>query len=201
MDIENIWKQDSGSDEALNKLLQQPDYSKLHSRLPLKKLKKNLLYGMIYAALITAFYVVLFFRINIWQVHITIIIAITFNFIVGIDTWKLYKAIDENISTSSSLKEELEKNYFSFQRWWRIQERLGLYIYPIAIAGGFILGGVEGSGKSVEEFLYNPKILLVLGVAILLFVPICYFGATWMFHYAYGKHLKKLKLLIEELSN
>lgn len=200
MDIEYIWKQSSGSDDALNRMLEQQDYSKLHSKLPLKKLKKNLLLGMVYAALITAFYVVLYFIVHIWQVHIAIAIGTLFNIIVGVDTWKLYKSINENISTSNSLKDELEKNYSSFQRWWRIQEKLGLFVYPIAIAGGFILGGVEGSGKSVEAFLYNPKILIVLAITILIFVPICYYGARWMFHYAYGKHLKKLKSLIDELS-
>ena len=65
----------------------------------------------------------------------------------------------------------------------------------------FILGGVEGSGKPVEVFLYNPKMLLVLGVTLLILVPLCYYGARWMFNYAYGKHLKKLKQLMDELSN
>ena len=200
MDIENIWKQNSSGDDALTQMLNEQDFSKVHSKLPLKKLKKNLLYGIIYAVLITVFYVVLLFIVHIWQVHIAIVVATLFNIIVGIDSWKLYKSIDENISTSNSLKEELEKNYSRFQRWWRIQERLGLYVYPIAIAGGFILGGVEGSGKPVEAFLYNPKILIILGITILIFVPICYYGAKWMFNYAFGKHLKKLKSTIDELS-
>lgn len=200
MDIENIWKQSSGNDDALIKMLEQQDYSKLQSKLPLKKLKKNLLIGMVCAALITAFYVGLYFIVHIWQFHIAVTIGILFNIIVGIDTLKLYMSINENISLINSLKDELEKNYSGFQRWWQIQQKLGLFVYPIAIAGGFILGGVEGSGKSVEMFLSNPKILIVLSVTILLFVPICYYGSRWMFNYAYGKHLKKLKSTIDELS-
>lgn len=200
MDIENVWQQSMGSDDALNKMLQQKDFSNLHSKLPLKKLKRNLLMGLIWAAIITAFYVALFFIVPIWQVHIAIAIAILFNIIVGFDTWKLYKNINVNISTTNSLKDELQKNYSGFQRWWRIQERLGLFVYPIAAAGGFIMGGVEGSGKPVEAFLYNPKMLLILGVTLLILVPLCYYGARWMFKYAYGKHLKKLKSLIDELS-
>ncbi len=200
MDIENIWKQSRGSDDALNKMLEQQNYSKLNSKLPLNKLKKNLLLGLICAVLVTAFYVVLLFNVQIWQVHIAIIIATLFNIIVGVDTWKLYRSINENISMSNSLKDELEKNYSGFQRSQHIQEKLGLFVYPIAISGGFILGGVEGSGKSAEALLSNPKILIFLGITILIFVPICYYGARWMFNYAYGKHLKNLKLLIEELS-
>jgi len=201
MDIENVWQRSGGSDDALNKIMQQKDFSNLHSKLPLNKLKKNLLIGLILAALITAFYVASFYYIGIWQVHIAVAVAILFNIFVGVDTWKLYKNINVNVSTTNSLKDELQKNYSGFQRWWRIQERLGLFVYPIAATGGFILGGVDGSGKSVEAFLYNPKMLLVLGVTLLILVPLCYYGARWMFNYAYGKHLKKLKELIDELSN
>lgn len=201
MNIENTWQQSAGSDDALNKMLQINEFSNLHSKLPLAKLKKNLLIGLILAILITAIYVVLIFFISIWQVHLAIAIAILFNIWVGLDTWKLYTNINANISATNSLKDELQKNYSGFQKWWRIQERLGLFVYPIAATGGFILGGVDGSGKSVEAFLYNPKMLVVLGVTLLILVPLCYYGARWMFNYAYGKHLKKLKQLIDELSN
>lgn len=201
MDIENVWQQSGGNDDALNKMLQQKDFNNLHSKLPLKKLKKNLLMGIIWAALITAFYVTLFFFVPIWQVYVALAILSLFNILIAVDSWKLYKSINVNISTTNSLKEELQKNYTGFQRWWRIQERLGLFVYPIVATGGFIMGGVWGSGKPVEAFLYNPKMLLILGVTILILVPLCYYGARWMFNYAYGKHLKKLKLLIDELSN
>ena len=201
MNIENTWQQSAGSDDALNKMLQTNEFSNLHSKLPLAKLKKNLLIGLILAILITAIYVVLIFFISIWQGHLAIVIAILFNIWVGLDTWKLYTNINANISATNSLKNELQKNYSGFQKWWRIQERLGLFVYPIAATGGFILGGVEGSGKPVEVFLYNPKMLLVLGVTLLILVPLCYYGARWMFNYAYGKHLKKLKQLMDELSN
>lgn len=201
MNIKNTWQQSGGSDDALNKMLQTNDFSNLPSKLPLTKLKKNLLIGMIGAVLITAAYVVLFFFVSIWQVYVAFGILIFFNTWIAVDSWNLYKNIKVNVSATNSLKEELQKNYTGFQKWWRIQERLGLFVYPIAASGGFIIGGVLGSGKSVEEFLYNPRMLLILGVTILILVPICYYGARWMFNFAYGKHLKKMKQLMDELSN
>jgi hypothetical protein len=42
--------------------------------------------------------------------------------------------------------------------------------------------------------------LLILGITIFVVIPLCYYAAKWMFNCAYGKHLKKLKILIEELS-
>ncbi len=200
MDIENTWQQGEGSDDMLNKMLQQTDFRTIQSKLPLKKLKRNLLMVMFWAIIITLFYIILFFFIHLWQVYIALVVVVFFNIWIMIDTWKLYKNTNENITPSNSLKQELQKNYNGFQNWWKLQQKAGLFVYPIAAAGGFITGGFWGSGKSVEAFLYNTRMITILGITVLVLVPICYYAAKWMFDYAYGKHLKKLKNLIDELS-
>lgn len=199
MDIENTWKNSSGSDDVLHQVLNE-NINSLHSKLPLKKLKNNLLIGMVWAVLITAVYIMLYFFFKMWQVYIALTTLVVFNTWILIETWKLYKSIPETVSPGLSLKQELEKNYYGFRKWWHIQQRVSLFVYPIAITGGFILGGFLGSGKPVNSFLYNPKMRSILGITILILVPLCYYGARWMFNYAYGQHLKKLKQLIEELS-
>lgn len=199
MDSENVWQQSGGSDDALNKLLQQSDFNNLHSKLPLNKLKKNLLIGITWAALITVAYIVLLFFVQLWQVYIALSVLIFFNIWIAIDSWKLYKNISVDITVANSLKEELQRNYNGFQRWWSLQQRASLFVYPIALTGGFILGGFLGSNKPVESFLYNSKMLSILGITILIVMPVCYYGAKWMFNYAYGKHLKKIKMFIDEL--
>lgn len=200
MNIENIWKQSSGSDEALNKLLQQNDFGNLHSKLPLKKLKKNLLMGMIWALLITAGYITIFFFIHFWQVYFSLGVLIVFNTWIMFESWKLYKLTPASITPSNSLKDELTSNYNSFQRWWSLQLKVSLFVYPLAAAGGFIIGGVLGSGKTVEAFLYNYKMIGVLIITVLILMPASYYAAKWVYNHAYGKHLKKIKLLIDELS-
>lgn len=200
MDIENTWQQAGESDDMLNKMLQQTDFSNTQSQLPLKRLKKNLLIGLFWAILITLLYISLFFFIPLWQVHVALVVMISFNLLIMIDTWKLYKTTQENIAVNNSLKQELQKNYDGFQKWWKLQQKAGLFVYPIAGTGGFILGGVEGSGKTVEAFLYNPKMLTILAITLLVLVPVSHYTAKWMFNYAYGKHLKKLKNLLDELN-
>lgn len=200
MDLENIWRQNSERDDDLNKLLDKGNYSKLQSRLPLKKLRTNLLIGIIWAILITVGYIVLFFFISVWQVYIALGVLVVFNTLILLESWKLYRRTPSTVTPSNSLNKELMVHYNSFQRWWSVQERISIFVYPIAVAGGFILGGVMGSGKPVEAFLYNGKVLGILGITTLTIVPICYFGARWMFNYAYGKHLKILKATIDELS-
>lgn len=200
MDLENIWQQAGSKDDMLNRILQQKNFDHLHSKLPLKKLKKNLLSGIAWAILITAGYLVLFYFIHIWQVYVALSIVIAFNIWIIILTWRLYKTIQDTITPSNSLKQELQKNYDGFQKWWAIQARLGLYVYPVAATGGFMLGGVVGSGKTVEAFLYRPSILIILAITIAIITPLCYYLSKWMFKYAYGRHLKKLKELIDELN-
>ena len=200
MDLENIWQQAGSKDDMLNRILQQKNFDHLHSKLPLKKLKKNLVSGIAWAILITAGYLVLFYFIHIWQVYVALSIVIAFNIWIIILTWRLYKTIQDTITPSNSLKQELQKNYDGFQKWWAIQARLGLYVYPVAATGGFMLGGVVGSGKTVEAFLYRPSILIILAITIAIITPLCYYLSKWMFKYAYGRHLEKLKELIDELN-
>ena len=200
MDIENIWKQDKGSDDTLNKLLQQADFGRLHSKLPLRKLKMNLLGSIVWAIVITVAYITILFLIHDWPVYVTLGVLVIFNVWIVLESWKLYKQTPSGIIPTNSLKQELINNYTGFEKWWALQLKVSLVVYPVATAGGFILGGMLGSGKTVDAFLYNPKMLGLLVVTVLVFMPLSYYATKWMFNHTYGKHLKKLKILIDELS-
>jgi hypothetical protein len=200
MDIEKLWHSTSGSDEALNTLLDEGHFDQLQSKLPLHTLRKNLVVGLVWAVMITLLYIALLFVLPMWPAYVTLGILILFNITLMIDTIKLYRKIPATIIPSNSLKEELTSQYDSFQRWWYMQRKLGLFLYPFACAGGFMIGSVMGSGKPVEDFLFTPEMLAILGVTLLMLVPLCYLAARAMFNYAYGKHLKRLKATIDELS-
>lgn len=199
MDIKTTWKSTEDKDEQLSSFLENVDLRSLQSRIPLSKLRKNLLIGIYAANIITVFYLVLLFLLPLWVAYLTLFILIVFNVFVTIDTWKLYKKTKTIIEPGLSLKEELTMHYEAFQRWWRLQERISIFVYPIAAAGGFILGGVEGSGKTVSAFLTTPSVLFTLGITIAVLVPVCYFGARWMFHFLYGKYLINLKALMDDM--
>jgi hypothetical protein len=113
------------------------------------------------------------------------------------DSYKLYKLISK--IAPFNLKQQLERNYAALSRWRTLQLRASLVIYPVAVSGGFILGGVVGSGKPAEQFLYNPKIIVALAITVIVLTPVCYFLAKWMFKVAYGKHMISLKAIIDEL--
>ncbi len=199
MDIENIWQQQGkGEDDMLKELLKRSP-EELTSKWPLKKLRANLLRGIVLSEACAVIYLAIIIYLPVWQIITSMLILILFNTWLSITSWKLYKKIPETISSALSLKQELEINYARFRQWFAVQERVSLFIYPIAATGGFMLGGVVGSQKTVEEFLYNPLVLSILAVTILILVPISYFVSRWFFNHTYGKYLKKLKKWIEEL--
>ncbi len=199
MDIESTWKNSDSADDDLNNLFEHERLQKIRSKLPLKKMRTNLLIGLAYAFVITAGYIALAFYITLWQVLIALAVMIAFNTWLAIETWRLYKNTSNFISPELSLKAEIVRHYNSFMNWCKIQQRVGVFVYPVAAAGGFVYGGHIGSGKTIEEFLYNPHMVIILAITLAILVPACYYLARLMMKVAYGKHLNKLKEFIDEL--
>jgi hypothetical protein len=202
MDIQNTWNNiENEEDEAFNKILSRKDYRGKPSKHPLVALKGKLMYGILWAAVITAGYLVLLFFIHDWIPVATLLLMIGFNTWVGYTTFSLLKQIPNAISPHKNLKQMLEQQYRSFLSWQKQQERVALFVYPFAAGGGFILGGTVGAGKPIEYLMHKTAIQIAFPVTILILVPACWYLAKWMFKVAYGKDIKQLKALIEELEN
>ncbi|MBK7215174.1 MAG: hypothetical protein IPH88_18175 [Bacteroidales bacterium] len=199
MDIENTWKNIEGSDGLLDKVLANPGLRNKPSKHPLVKLRQNLLMGLGWAIAITIGYILLLIFFRIWQVNLALVIMIAFNSWLIVLSWKQYKRTPTSISAALSLKDELQSNYDNFRQWWRIQERVSLFVYPFALAGGFILGATIGSGKTADQLMGNPRVLIILLITMLIMVPVSFYFARLLFRLSYGKHLERLKGLIAEL--
>ena len=179
--------------------MQQPKLSKLTSHNPLQKIKRNLLINMIYGVLICFIYLFIIFYFQIWQVQIAISIVLIFSLWALYTAWIQYKKIDISHPLNSSLLIELKRNYESINHWIKSQQKVAIAIYPISATGGFMLGGVLGSGKSVELIMSKPPILIALAITLIILVPACYYLAKWMSNYSFGKHLKTLAQNIKDL--
>jgi hypothetical protein len=83
--------------------------------------------------------------------------------------------------------------------WQKQSMRVALWLYPFAAAGGFMLGGIVGSGKTPEAFLMNYKIQIALAITIIVLVPLSYLLAKWMTRVAFGVYVDQLKERIDEL--
>lgn len=200
MSAEFNWKQWAPGDKALEELLQPARLHRLHSKNPLIDLKRQLLYSMFWAVAITIGYCFLFPYITSGWVVAGLVIMILFNLFLLYTTIRLYQRVQPNISPKANLLEELRRHEAEFKKWWDVQRRVALFVYPVAVSAGFVFGGMMGSGKTVNQLFAKPIFSWALLICIIVMVPLCWKFASWMFEKSFGKHLKILRENINELS-
>ena len=202
MSIQNIWSDiNNKQDEDLLLLIQKPQLSKLTSNSPLEKIKKNLLMNIIWGILICGIYVFIIIHFQIWQVQVSIVIVFLFSLWALYTAFIQYKKLRTSVSATSSLLSEMKRHCESITTWLQTQQKVALIIYTLSAAGGFMLGGVIGSGKLVEVFMSKPIVLAAFIATIIILVPACYYLAKWMCNYSFGKHLKALQRNINDLES
>ena len=77
MSLEESWKDTGEGDDDLSSLIKS-GISKLHSKDPLAKLKRNLLWGAILGLLIASVYIFIMAKFPVWQVFLFMGIVFTF---------------------------------------------------------------------------------------------------------------------------
>lgn len=198
MDLKDIWNATDNKGDILDALLEKKQFMHHASTGPLKKLRSNLQKNLGFAVIITLGYAYLIYYYPIWQVQVGLWISICFNLVLMWQAYTQYKNIDPALNGGNVLQ-TLKHIHASFTNMFRQQERAGLLVYPVACAAGFMLGGVEGSGKTVEEFMSKTAVQIALLICILVLVPVCYYLAKWMNKVAFGKYVDQLKEHIDAL--
>ena len=186
-------------DDDLSSLISKDQLHKISSHNPLSRIRRNLLINMIWAAIMCIGYIIIIFYFRIWQVQVGIPIVLVFSLWALFTAFIQYRKIDTAVSAQNSLLSELKRHFDSISNWIRIQKRMVLFIYPISAASEFMLGGVIGSGKSVETFMNKPVVILALFITILILMPAASYTAKWLFKKSFGKHLDDLKENIDSL--
>lgn len=197
MDIKDIWK-GIKEEEPVDMPACVKDSCSKH---PLAKLKHNLLINMIWALIICIGYIAILILFPKWQIQLAISIVLVFSLWAMGTAWQLYTQIDTNVSDSDSLLVEMKRQHRQIKHWMSTQARVALFIYPISAAGGFLLGGVVGSGKEVAEMMGNMKMWIALAIAIAILTPAAHFLARWMNKVAFGNELNRLEDNIRHLEN
>jgi hypothetical protein len=200
MSINKTWnKINDPQDDDLSSLLKVSRLSNISSHNPLEKIKNNLLLNMIWGVLICLLYVVIIFYFRIWQVQLCTVVVFLFSVWALYTAFLQYRNINSTVSAFNPVLEELKRHFQSITDWMNTQQRVALFIYPISAAGGFMLGGVSGSGKTVAAFMSKPRVWVALLIALAVLVPACWYLTKWMFKISFGKHMKALKANIDAL--
>lgn len=200
MDINDIWNniQPSAKGNTAEGVIKK--LGNIKSTDPLEKIKANLVINIVWGILICILYVVVFFVFDILYFRIAMSIVLIFSLWIVFTAYKLYTSLRSKDKSTHHLLGELQYHYYSLLKWIKNQEKVGIFIYPISMTGGFFLGGVIGSGKTVEAFMSKPLMWAVLIGCILVLTPLCYWLVKVMFKYSFGSHLQQLKANIDELT-
>lgn len=199
MSIEKTWKDiDEQSDEALLSLLKPQALGKLASKNPLNIIRKNLFLNGVMGVIISCFYIFCIVSFPYWQIQTCIGAVLIFTVWATLGAFRLRSSIDGNVETLPLL-EEMERHYNRINQWINLQKWAGIIIYPVSAAGGFMLGGVMGAQKPIDEIMSKPMMVWAMLICIAVLVPLGYLLAKWLSHKAFGRHLKTLKQNIDDL--
>jgi len=200
MNIEETWHEiNDSSDRDLAAMLRPSGLTGFSSHNPLEKIKKNMVINMVWGLLICVLYIAVIIHFPIWQVQAAMGIVFIFSLWAIYTAFLEYKRLNTAVSSTRTLLDEMKRHHQSITRWMHTQQKVALFIYPISATGGFMLGGVSGSGKTVEDFMSKPLVWGALLIALIILVPACYFLAKWLFKLSFGKHLKTLTENIKTL--
>lgn len=201
MDLQDIWKDFQPKTDEVRDIT---NTNQLHHSSsfenPLKKLKKLLRANIIWSIVISIIYIPVMIYAEYWQIHAFLSVVIVFTIWAVYSAIKLYQDLDPNVSANNLLS-ELKRQANAINKWMDVQKKVALAIYPISAAAGFMFGAVAGSGKPLEQVMAKPNMIWILIITVIVLTPICHLLTKWMFNFSFGKVLKKMNGLIDELSN
>lgn len=201
MNLEELWKSMGTEEETLNTLdFFNPKGDELKKTVsPLYKIKKSLEMGMIWITLIFLLYVAgaVFFKPFITKLSLIILAGYCiYSFLFSL---KLRNQIGPVIIADNALKAEVERHYQNIMQWCKSQERNAIFLYPVSILGGAVLGlSVDGLEK-MNHILQKPVVWLLLAGITIVLVPLLYLLTRRMMKIAYYSHLEHLKQVIHLL--
>ncbi|HSF45078.1 MAG TPA: hypothetical protein VLA58_03680 [Chitinophagaceae bacterium] len=200
MDWEKTWKQlGSENKDGLESYFQPGKPVKNTGRHPLQQIRRSLMINAFWGVLISAGYVYLMFRFPNWQILLGFSLVLLFNIYSIVKGLQLRSSIPSNISGHSSLLAEMEKQYKAVTDWIRAHKMTAIFIYPVAAASGFMLGGILGSGKPLDLLFSRNIFWISLIISAIALTPVAYWFSKLLVKVTYEKYLKKLKENIDEL--
>lgn len=197
MDLQEVWKRMES--EKLSRPVQGAVEVRKKSKHPVAKLKRAYLLSTGFAMVFLIAFVVLFFTFSqpiIKGSLFLVCVGYVFFLVVNLS---MYRKINTQLPVDQSLRAALTHTHAFISENIRFQERVALFIYPVAATAGFLIG--LASGGDVDALLQKKAVLVILLVMIAVLTPLAFYLARWMYNVSYRSCLTEIKLLIDELDN
>jgi hypothetical protein len=199
MDLDKIWGE-LGKEPVEGVLIKgQQQLKNVKSLHPLIEVRNNLRITNIWGIVISIGYIVLMIFYPYWQVILGFSIVLTFNIVFIFQGIKLRKQLPLSVDAGHSMLHEMEVHHAALTKWIENQMYAARCVFPVAAASGFMMGGIWGSGKSLEQLFNKPIFPISMIISAVLFS----FAGMWlvrkMFGISYQKFLNRLKVNIDQL--
>jgi hypothetical protein len=186
-------------DADLSSMLGQALQKKAGFKDPLLRLRYNLKFSAVFAASFGILYGAMAILVPVWPINLCFAILVLFT-IWGVITTLHMRSLLSEPDSPAPLLQELQRYVTLVRKWMRLQERLGIFVYPFSIIGGGLMGAYLASGEPVANLLNDKVLDVLLVVALLVMMPICAGIARTMNRVKYGRYLDDLQKNIDELT-
>ncbi len=196
MDLLEVWKK--LETEKLKQPVKGSVIPPKRSKHPVQKLKSAYLQTTGFAAVFLLMFIYLFFQFDEPLVKgglVLVILSYIFFFIIN---YSMYRKVNIELPVDKNLKTALQHTYHFITDNIKFQERVALFIYPIAATSGFLMGGALGS-KNINSMMQEKAVIILLIVTLIILTPLCFYITRWLYKVSYGKCLRELKEKIDEL--
>lgn len=201
MDLDKIWGE-LGKEPVEGGLIKgQSQLKNVKSLHPLIEVRNNLRITNIWGIVISIGYIVLMILYPYWQVLLGFSVVLTFNIVFIVHGIRIRKQLPRSVDAGHSMLHEMKVHHTAVTKWIDNQMYAARFVFPVAAASGFMMGGMWGSGKSLELLFTKP----VFPISMLISAVLFSFAGIWlakkMFGISYKKFLDRLKENIDQLES
>jgi hypothetical protein len=186
------------TNEDLSRLLGAALKKKPVSSDPLTHLRRNLGYSALCTTLLEVFYGVAYYYYPIWPVNLCLIVLLTFTG-WGMISALLLRGKVAPANSPAALLQEMLRYHRVISRWLRLQQYVGVFVYPFGIVGGGLMGAYLVGNETMDSLLRDKVLDTLLIVLVIILVPCNFLLGRAIRHRAYGRYLTDLQKNIDEL--
>ena len=199
MDLDKIWGE-LGKEPVEGGLIKgQSQLKNVKSLHPLIEVRNNLRITNFWGIVISIGYIVLMILYPYWQVLLGFSVVLTFNIVFIVQGIRIRRQLPRSVDAGHSMLHEMKVHHTAVTKWIENQMYAARFVFPVAAASGFMMGGMWGSGKSLELLFTKP----IFPISMLISAVLFSFAGIWlakkMFGISYQKFLDRLQVNIDLL--
>ena len=196
MDISETWKKLER--ERLERPIEGNLQQGRQSQHPVAKLKRNYFMKTVMMSVFVGSFTGLLFLFDQLLIRSILAVLLIAYIIFLTVSFLMYKGIRTDLSMDGSLLDVLTATKQQIERALRFEMTSSLLVFPIAGAGGYLMGYTVTGGDTDNIFASSAQVVIFI-LTLIVFTVLGYFLGKRLTREGYGKSLEEMGRMIEEL--